>query len=67
MNNKNNEELVCMEKCPHLKKIQEVKLSELKVEQINDTSVVYISVIYIANKTHNLNFICTIENIYFLT
>ena len=30
------EELICKENCPHLKKIQEVKLTELKNEQIED-------------------------------
>ena len=34
--NINNEELVCMEKCPHMNKIKEVKLSELTNEKIED-------------------------------
>lgn len=58
MNNKNNEELVCIEKCPHLKKIQEVKLSELKLEQINDLADMF----KVFADSTRLRIICAILN-----
>ena len=52
------EELVCKENCPHLKKIQEVKLNELNNEQIDDLSNMF----KVFADSTRLKIICAILN-----